>query len=175
MKGNEMSRTKKPVECVVVIEKITPKTGEPTISTIDAAGIPAMSPADVVASASTMESLCLNFLAGNVHPDIVTAGNERGGLVKAFPKLANADRDAIRKLLAASPDDIRNGWARHVAATKRIRGITLQALRKGIADPAVPKASLKDSLAGWCANNSIDKLPQSLADIFIEFDLVTMD
>ena len=124
---------------------IAEKNGE-AITYHNAAAETPISPAEVKASIGVQSALCFNLLAGRVHSEIVEAFSKRGGIRRLFPSMANADHAALKSCLAANTETLRNGWDGHCAKTKRVRGITLQALAKSIREPSAESGttSVKD-------------------------------
>jgi hypothetical protein len=143
-------------------------------SAIDVSKARVVEPSEVTSAINVAQNLCLNICAGTVHPDIVEAHNKKGGIVRLFPAMSNPDRDALRKLLDATPEAIRAGWAAHVAKTKRIRAISLQALKKAIAEPKVKSdtKSLREQLEEFCGAHTAwvnsEACPAELFDILAD-------
>jgi hypothetical protein len=143
-------------------------------SAIDVSKARVVEPGEVTSAINVAQSLCLNICAGTVHPDIVDAHAKKGGIVRLFPAMSNPDRDALRKLLDATPETIRAGWAAHVGKTKRIRAISLQALKKAIAEPKAKSdtKSLREQLEEFCAANAAwvnsEACPAELFDIIAD-------
>jgi hypothetical protein len=131
-------------------------------------------PKEIKVTHYIMLNLCLNIMAGKAHPEIVEAHSKKGGIVRLFPAMSNPDRDALRKLLDATPEAIRTGWAAHVAKTKRIRTISLQALKKAIAAPKAKNEtkSLREQLEEFCGAHTAwvnsEACPASLFDILAD-------
>jgi len=128
---------------------IAEKNGE-TITYHNAAADAPISPVEVQSSLNVQSALCFNLLAGNMHGEILEAAGKRGGIRRLFPSMANADHAALKACLASNPETLRNGWAGHCAKTKRVRGITLQALAKSIRvkdpDDAGKQKSIRERL-----------------------------
>lgn len=164
----------KPAEVLVCVEK----TNDGTIRNYNALSVPVVTVAELTATTSVMEHLCLNILAGNVAPEITEAHAKRGGLRRLFPKFCNPDLNALKNCLDIKPTALVAAWNKRASEVKRVRGITLQALYKA-AKPAseqTDKVTLRDSLVKWCADNEkeLDKksFPSSLLSLFIDFDLL---
>ena len=122
------------------------------------------------------EALCLNMMAGRVDPAITEAHAVRGRLAKLFPNMPNAELNALRKCLDAKPEILVAGWAEFAAEAKRIRGVSIQALAKAIAEPGEKKLTLKDALTTWCEENpkalTARTFPVGLFDILTKFGVV---
>ena len=167
----------KPVAAPEVLLICTSKTEKATTEQ-NAMAVPMVEVSEIVASDSVKAHLCLNLMAGHVAPSILEAHAKRGGLKRLFPGMANAEANALRTCLDAKPAALVAGWNSHVASVKRIRSISLQALAKAIKPAAESdgKVTLRDALTAWCAENDKElnkkAFPQSLVDIFIEFDLL---
>jgi len=103
--------------------------------------------------------LCMNLLAGRVHRDVTNAAKERGGLNKLLPDASQADKNAIRVCLEATPAKLRDAWQRHVDSKKRVHGVTLQALAKGVKGKDQPKSvPFKDQyVEAWAALYNADR------------------
>ena len=170
----------------ITVSKRTPKNVAPSFDVVvtkDAKGVEhaldaskarIVEPGEITSAINVGQSLCLNIMAGTVHEAITEAHAKKGGLARLFPAMANADKDALRKLLDASPEAIRAGWASHVSKTKRIRAISLQALKKAIAEPKAKSEakSLKEQLQEFCATHVAwvrsEACPNTLFDILVD-------
>ena len=144
---------------------------------VNAMSIPVVNAAELVASDSTKAHLCLNILAGHVDPAIREAHAKRGGLKRLFPGMANPEANALRVCLDTPREKLVAGWSKYTVAAKRVRNISLQALAKSVREPSGETVvTLRDSLKAWIADNdkviNAKAFPQSLVDIFIEFDLI---
>ena len=119
---------------------------------LDASKARVIEPGEITSAINVGQALCLNIMAGTVHEAITEAHAKKGGIARLFPAMAAADKDALRKLLDSTPEAIRAGWASHVSKTKRIRAISLQALKKAIAEPKVKSdaKSLREQLEEFC-------------------------
>jgi hypothetical protein len=143
-------------------------------SAVDASKARIVEPGEITSAINVGQALCLNLCAGTVHEAITEAHAKKGGIARLFPAMAAADKDAIRKLLDSTPEAIRAGWASHVSKTKRIRAISLQALKKAIAEPKAKSEtkSLREQLEAFCAGNAqwvnSDACPASLFDILAD-------
>jgi hypothetical protein len=141
---------------------------------LDASKARVIEPGEITSAINVGQSLCLNIMAGTVHEAITEAHAKKGGIARLFPAMANADKDALRRLLDATPEAIRAGWAAHVAKTKRIRAISLQALKKAIAEPKAKSEtkSLREQLEEFCSSNvawvNSEACPAALFDILAD-------
>ena len=173
--------TKKPVaapaapsELLVCINKT-----EKAISNINALTVPVVVASEVVASDNVKAQLCLNIMAGHVDKTIIEAHAKKGGLKRLFTGMANAEANALRVCLDAKPEALVKGWAAYTAQAKRVRNISLQALAKTVRAPSdkSDKVTLREAIMAWCADEKNQAImngktfPQSLYDIFAEYDL----
>ena len=105
--------------------------------------------------------LCMNLLAGRVHKDVKAAAKETGGLNKLLPDASQADKNAIRTCLGdkVTPAQLRKVWQAHVDSKKRVHGVTLQALAKGLkGKPEQRAVPFKDQYAqAWAELFQKDK------------------
>jgi hypothetical protein len=163
-----------PKNVVPSFDVVVTKDAKGIESAIDASKARVVEPGEITSAINVGQALCLNLCAGTVHPEIVEAHAKKGGIARLFPAMAAADKDAIRKLLDSTPEAIRAGWAAHVAKTKRIRAISLQALKKAIAEPKAKSEtkSLREQLEEFCAGNATwinsEACPASLFDILAD-------
>jgi hypothetical protein len=167
-----MARKGKPT--AVSFDVVISKDSKGIESAIDASKARVIEPGEITSAINVGQALCLNIMAGTVHEAITEAHAKKGGIARLFPAMANADKDALRKLLDSTPEAIRAGWAAHVAKTKRIRAISLQALKKAIAEPKAKSdtKSLREQLEEFCSSNAgwvnSDACPASLFDILAD-------
>jgi hypothetical protein len=132
---------------------------------------PVITAEQVDTAGKTQHILCLNILAGNVSPEIITANSVRGRLGKLLPNMAQADLSALRFVLGIKPADLRAKWETYVSARKNWRGVSLQALKKSCAEKGEQTVSLKDRLIAWMQAVSpatVEALPVKLYDILID-------
>ena len=143
--------------------------------------VESMTADDVLSSVKTMSMLACNILAGNVHETILAAHAKKGGLVKMFkPKgspvaMSNPDLQALRVTLAAKTEVLQAAWRAYCAKT-RVRGVTLQALKKSLSEPGEARVSFKDAMAVFCKENTAwvngADCPAELFDLLVQHDLV---
>ena len=166
----------KVAEVMVCVEK----GNDGALRNINALAAPVITVAELTASTSVMEGLCLNLMAGSVDKSIAEAHAKRGGLRRLFPKFANADINALKVCMDCKPETLVAAWQKHAETVKRIRGLSLQAIAKATKEPkqSGDKITLRDAMLAWCADATNEKImnskafPQSLVDIFIQYDLL---
>jgi len=161
--------TKKEKALLVTIEK----NGGDVIK-INAADVPTMDVENINAAGDVLQSLCLNLLAGAVSGKIQDAHAKKGGLTRLFPRMSEADKNALRACLDSTPAKLTAAWEHHAEKAKRIRGVSLQALARQIREKkaAEPTASLRDTLTAWAVEHAdwinSKSCPVSLADILLD-------
>jgi hypothetical protein len=143
--------------------------------------VDSMTADDVLGSTKTLSMLAMNILAGNVHATILEAHAKKGGLVKLFkPKnsaacMSNADLQALRVTLAAKTSMLQKAWVAYCGKTK-VRGVTLQALKKSLAEPGEERVSFKDAMSAFCKDHAEwvkgKTCPIELHDILVQFDII---
>ena len=158
-------------EAIVTPEAVivTVSKSKTEVATLDASLSPVMTMGDVTAAVAVTSSLALNFLAGNVHADILACKN----ISTSFPRMGNADKQALRVLLPLKAENIRASWATYVASLKSLRGVSLQALAKAAKGKAATATeSFKDRVIAWATlpenKAAFDALPRGLADLIID-------
>lgn len=137
----------------------------------DALAIAPVKASEVKASGSVMQSLCLNIISGRIDPEIREAIKKTGGIARLFNgTISDPDVAALKRVTSVTPEALRTAWATYVGNAKRVRCISLQALRKSLNEPAAEKsASFKELVIAWAVANpdALDTLPVELFDIII--------
>jgi len=148
------------------------KSSKGEIGVIDALSVPIYTAAEVKASGSTMQGLCLNLLAGRLDADISEAIATKGGIARLFNgSLSDPEVSALKKAVAVTPAALRAAWEGYVSTRQRVRCISLQALAKSLADkPAEKSLSFRDRVLAWASENpeALATLPVALFDIIAE-------
>jgi hypothetical protein len=171
-KTNNKAPTQEKQEAPIPVLVVVTKNGE-SCTMADAAGVRVRTVEELGASGETMLAFCLNLLAGNVADEIIAAHHKRGGLSRLLPNWAKADLNALRRILDAVPSARRGAWALHIERTKRVRGISLQAISKALAPAGTPRgATLKEAMTAWVKNNPQVVLPVSLHDLLVEHEVL---
>lgn len=134
-------------------------------------------PLELDISAQTMTNFCFNIMAGTVSPSIMEASQVRGGVKALIPHMNHNVIAKIDNLLKLKADVIVAKWNAQFQTSARKREVSLSGLIKACKAPAVKsdKLSLKDTLIAWTMENAelVDELPESLAMIFEDFELLT--
>lgn len=177
MARKQTNAAKPATEVLVVIDKDAKGVNE-----INASLANVVFPAELNAANDVQGNLCLNLLAGTTHAEIVTAHAAHGGIKKLFPRLSNADRNALKVCLDSTPAKMQAAWTAHVGKVKRLHGITLQAVSKAVKaadkDPndTEAKITLKEELAAWLSHRGnkkeVDALPLSLVMLLEKYNLM---
>lgn len=112
--------------------------------------------AGLAAGAKQTQLLALNFLFGNVSPELTTDI----GLDKAFhARSAKNDKTATKFLISCTTQSIRRAWEEDIASRKRYTEPTLQALAKLVKaldkEPSEKKLSLAEQVAAILALTTI--------------------
>lgn len=136
----------------------------------DALAIAPVKASEVKASGSIMQSLCLNIVSDRLDPEIREAIEKKGGIARLFNgTISDPDVAALKRVTSVKPEALRTAWATYVGNAKRVRCISLQALRKSLNEPAEKSATFKELVIAWAVANpdALDTLPVELFDIII--------
>ena len=166
-----MARKAKAPSFDVVIS--SSKKGE--FVTMDASQAKSIAPDEVTAAGVTIRDLCLNLLAGSVHPEIITAHESKAGVGSVFPSMSQGMKDALRKCINAGPEKLRQAWQAKCERDEKNIEISLNGLRAALTyKPKARHASLKDALGGLldAKPELASILPAEIVDILIEFEVI---
>lgn len=137
----------------------------------DALAVTPVKASEVKASGHIMQSLCLNIISGRLDPEIREAIKKTGGIARLFNgAISDPDVAALKRVTSVTSEALRTAWATYVGNAKRVRCISLQALRKSLNEPAAEKsATFKELVIAWAVANpdALDTLPVELFDIII--------
>lgn len=145
-------------------------------SVVDANAILSVTPDEIKTSGSIMQQLCLNIMADKLDPAIRTAVGKKGGIARMFNgSISDPDVAALKVVTAATPEALQIGWKSFVGNAKRVRCISLQAMRKSLNTPSTDKTlTLKEAMAAWCATQdeaALQALDVGLYDILVQYIL----
>jgi len=105
------------------------KSEKGEIEAVNAMGVERVQVSEINAAEDIRVKLCFNICAGNLTKDIPAAIKSRK-LSSLLPSMARADQNALKYLADKSADEINVAWSSYCDSAKRVRGISLQALKK---------------------------------------------